>query len=51
MNKIQNEILEDHISHFKNNVYTSIKMLCPFMDESQISLFIMDIISKFYDHE
>ena len=48
MNKIQKEVYDDHVSHFKSNVYTSLKMLCPFMDQSELTLFINDIISKLY---
>lgn len=49
LSKIQNEILEDHIAHFKNNVYQSVKMLSPFLSEQDLSLFFTSIISKIYE--
>ena len=48
MNKIRTEIMDDHVNHFKSNVYTSIKMLCPFMEREELTNFINDIISKIY---
>ena len=49
LSKIQSEILDDHVAHFKNNVYQSVKMLAPFMSEQDITLFFTSIISKIYE--
>ena len=49
MNQAREQVMNDHVDHFKNNVYMAIKMLSPFLEESDMTAFVSSIILKLYE--